>query len=49
MIRSAPTFFPLLGHPYFGPKTLQEEKLERKKPLRKRRDMVLGCFIGISS
>ncbi len=50
-IRSAPTFLPSLGQPYFGPKRLfiipQEDILIAKKETKRRRIMVLGRFMGM--
>jgi hypothetical protein len=44
-IRSAPTFFPSLGQPYFGPKRLHEENVRRMIQIDERRNMVLGTFM----
>jgi hypothetical protein len=48
-ILSAPTFFPSLGQPYFGPNMLcihpQEELPVNKIARKKKRVMVLGRFI----
>jgi hypothetical protein len=51
-IRSAPTFFPSLGHPYFGPKRLcimpHEEMLVASMARRRKNDIVLLGFKGLS-
>jgi hypothetical protein len=51
-ILSAPTFLPLLGHPYFGPKTLLislHEMLVKMIVETNRRDnIVLPVFMGIA-
>jgi len=51
-ILSAPTFFPLLGHPYLGPKILLislHELLLKMRVENKRRDnMVLPVVMGIA-
>jgi len=44
-IRSAPTFFPSLGQPYFGPKRLQDEDVRRMRQMEERGNMVLGTFM----
>jgi hypothetical protein len=49
-ILSAPTFLPLLGHPYFGPNKLlknpHELKLEDKMTQRRKMTIGLGVDIG---
>jgi hypothetical protein len=51
-ILSAPTFLPLLGHPYFGPMTLLmslHEMLLKISAVANRRDnMILPVFMGIN-
>ena len=49
-ILSAPTFFPLLGHPYFGPKILLISLQELQKMIaeaRRRGNMFLPVFMGL--
>jgi hypothetical protein len=52
-IRSAPTFFPLLGQPYLGPNkllnTLQEIMLVENTANNKRIDIFLTAFIGLGN
>jgi hypothetical protein len=48
-ILSAPTFLPLLGQPYFGPKTLQELPHKRKLAKAKTRMKFRAIFISIIS
>ncbi len=47
--RSAPTFFPLLGHPYLGPNKLQELivkiRLQRKTMLINERIFISKFFL----
>ena len=49
-IRSAPTFLPLLGQPYFGPKilliSLQELLQNRKADIKRRGNIFLPVFMG---
>ena len=51
-IRSAPTFFPSLGQPYFGPKRLlimpQEELPMDRAARRRKNDIVLRAFTGLT-
>ncbi|MBS1599429.1 MAG: hypothetical protein JST75_14480 [Bacteroidetes bacterium] len=44
-ILSAPTFFPLLGQPYFGLKTLQETAQLQITANKRKKNMVLPCFM----
>jgi hypothetical protein len=40
-------FFPSLGHPYFGPKRLHEEKARKRRQNNERRNIVFGSFMDI--
>jgi hypothetical protein len=51
-IRSAPTFFPSLGHPYFDPKRLcimpQEGRMEPSRVRVRKNVIVFRAFIGLA-
>jgi hypothetical protein len=51
-IRSAPTFFPSLGQPYFGPNILlimpQEGQLVARMAKRRKNDIDLLVFTGLA-
>lgn len=44
-ILSAPTFLPLLGHPYFGPNTLHETAQLQITANKRKNNMVLPFFM----